>query len=173
MIILESTKTKNLSKDQVNQICKLKDSHWRYGLKSQLDYFKKNIKSNDFHNCLYLNNKLIGYTVLRNRTYLKSNKKQKYFYFDTLIILKKLRKQKLSSLLMIFNNKVINNHKKPSFLICDSKQINFYKKFSWVKIEKRYFKIMDHSFKSNCMFYNFKNLKLSSIKKDIKIYINE
>merc|ERR1711964_527604 len=60
---------------------------------------------------LFINNELIGYTLLRKRTIkLFQNNKiflKKYLYFDTLIIDIKNRKQNLGSKLMDFNSKII------------------------------------------------------------------
>ena len=75
--LLSSKKTKELKKNQINEICKLKNTHWRYSLKSSLEWFKGNVKKNDIHNFIYLNSKLIGYTLLRIRTLFLEKKKKK------------------------------------------------------------------------------------------------
>ena len=67
MIYLNSLNLKQLKKKDILSICKLKNEQWKYGLKSNLRWFKKNIKKNDVHNLLFLNKKLIGYTLLRKR----------------------------------------------------------------------------------------------------------
>ena len=67
--LLLSKKTKQLQKDQIIQICKLKNTHYKYGFKSNFDWFKKNVKTEDIHNLIYYNSKLIGYTLLRIRTF--------------------------------------------------------------------------------------------------------
>ena len=36
--------TNNLTKEEINQIIKLKNSHWNFGLKSQIEWFKKKNK---------------------------------------------------------------------------------------------------------------------------------
>ena len=115
MLKLQSIKTSVLTKNQKKQICILKDSNWKYGLKSQLKYLKKNTKPNDLHNCFFKNDKLIGYTLLRKRRFTLKSKKYYYLLFDTIVILKKLRKKKFSSLMMSFNNFTIKNEKLPSF----------------------------------------------------------
>ena len=89
--ILLSKTTKKLNKQQIYNICKLKNTHWKTGLKLNLKWFKKNVKDNDIHNLMYYNSKLIGYTLLRNRTFFLGKVKKKYFYFDTLIVDKKLK----------------------------------------------------------------------------------
>ena len=43
MLKLLSKSTKELSASNINEICHLKDSQWKFGLKSQLDWFKNNI----------------------------------------------------------------------------------------------------------------------------------
>tara|TARA_Y100000992_G_C21140183_1_gene430987 strand:- start:328 stop:588 length:261 start_codon:yes stop_codon:yes gene_type:complete len=66
---LFSVSTYELKNNQIKEICVLKNQQWKFGIKSQIKWFKKNIKKNDIHNLFYLKSKLIGYTVLRKRTY--------------------------------------------------------------------------------------------------------
>ena len=154
--LIYSKKTFQLKKNEVMQICKLKNSFWKFGLKSNLDWFRSKIKSNDIHNLIFANFKLIGYTVLRVNSLLRNKRKIKYFYLDTLIIHKKHRSNKFSSILMHFNNQIILNNKKISFLICQKQMVKFYKKFSWKLLNKKYFTIKDHKFSSYVMFFNDK-----------------
>jgi len=172
MIKLVSKFTKDLSVNNIKEICLIKDTHWKFGLKSQLNWFKNNIKSYDIHNCFYIRNHLIGYTLLRKRKLEISGKKMDYLLFDTLIIRKNLRKKKLSYLMMLFNNNIIKCNKKMSFLICKNELVSFYKKIFWKKLNKEKLKIMDHTFDTNGMLFNFSN-KLNKIKKPIKIYFNK
>ena len=156
--LLLSKKTKQLKKEQIYNICKLKNTHWNYGFKSNLMWFKKNVKSNDLHNLVYYNSKLIGYTLLRIRTYYLRKTKKKYFYFDTLIIDKRYRNNSVSYLLMKLNNQVIKKNNKISFLICSNNMIEFYKKFYWKLMPTKKFSIKDHNFTSNGMYFNSKVL---------------
>ena len=79
MITITSKPTKKLSKDEIKKICILKNSWWKFGFKSQLNYFKNNIKPNDLHNCLYINNQLIGYTLLRKRKQSQNRSKRRNY----------------------------------------------------------------------------------------------
>ena len=89
-INLKSIISKKLTKGEIKLICKLKDKQWKFGIKSQINWFKKNIKPNDIHNLFYIRSKLAGYTLLRKRTCYIGNKKiSKYLLFDTLILEKK------------------------------------------------------------------------------------
>ena len=73
-----SKKTVDINQKIILQICKLKNTHWKFGLNKKILFFKNNIKKNDFHYFFYIKNKLIGYTSLRNGFYY-NNKQQKKF----------------------------------------------------------------------------------------------
>lgn len=68
--------TKKLDTSDIKKICILKDTQWNFEVKSQLKWFKENIKPNDVHILLEIDNNLIGYTLLRKRTFtIKANSK--------------------------------------------------------------------------------------------------
>ena len=158
--ILVSLKTSKLNKNKIIQISNLKDYQWRSGINSQIEWFKKNIKKNDIHNLLYLKTKLIGYTLLRRRSFNNNNKlKKRYLLFDTLVIHKDYRNKKLSNLLMIFNNSIIRETRLFSFLICKNELVDFYKKYSWIKLNKKNINVIDHPFSTNGMLYNTNKIK--------------
>lgn len=157
-ILLRSVVSKKLKKKEIEDICHLKDMEWKFGLRSQIKWYTQNIKKSDIHNLLYIQKKLIGYTLLRKRSYKAGNQnfEKKYLLFDTLIIDKLYRKKKYSNLLMKFNNKVIKKKGFFSFLICGKKLILFYKKNNWKKLNKKSINIVDHTFSSYGMIYNNK-----------------
>ena len=126
-INLHSKKTKNLKKKQIVSICKLKNSFWPWTLKKQLEWFKKNTKKNDLNNMLIINDKLVGYTLLRKRNAYLNKKLLIYYYFDAFVIHRKFRNKGLGKVLILFNNKIIDKQKKHSFLTCSIKNIR--KKF--------------------------------------------
>ena len=73
--LVKSILSSNLSEDLLIEISKLKNEHWKYTLKIQLNRFKKNIKRKDIHNCLFLDDTLVGYTCLRKREIFFKKKK--------------------------------------------------------------------------------------------------
>ena len=159
---LFSKKTKELRNIEIKKILILKNSFWKFGIKSQKKWFKENVKKRDVHNFLFLNSKLIGYTLLRLRKI--KNLKNFYFLLDTMIIKKELRKKRYGKLLMKFNNDIISKNKKIGFLVCKKKEIEFYKKFNWKNLSKRKYKLsnmnsiqygMVFNEKSKKKFYNF------------------
>ena len=94
MIELISKSRKNVSPKELREICLLKNERWKYGINSQLKWFKQNINKNDICNLLKIRGKIIGLTILRRRSFEIRDKKKKYFLFDTLIISKKFQKKK-------------------------------------------------------------------------------
>tara|TARA_B100001057_G_scaffold252233_1_gene252490 strand:+ start:2970 stop:3482 length:513 start_codon:yes stop_codon:yes gene_type:complete len=157
--LLLSKKTKQLKKKQIYNICKLKNSFWNYGFKSNIAWFKKNVKNYDVHNLIYYNSKLIGYTRLGIRTFYLGKTKKKYVNLDTLIVEKKYRNKGVSHFLMDLNIKVIKKNKKISFLICFNNLVNFYKKFGWKIMPKKVFSIGDYNWNSNGMYFDSKLIK--------------
>ena len=157
---IKSINTNKLENKEIREICLLKNQHWKFGIKKQLEWFKINIKKHDTHNMFYIKSKLVGYTLLREKICKvnKTNKEIKYLLFDTLIINKKHQDKKLSNLLMNFNNLIIKQKKLFSFLICNDELVNFYKKNYWVKLNNKNINVVDHKFNSNGMVYNNKNL---------------
>lgn len=152
-----SKKTCQLNRSQILEICKLKNSYWKYGLKSNLMWFNNYTKKNDINNLMFINSKLVGYTLLRIRTFFCGNSKKKYLYFDTFILDKNFRGKSLSSFLMNANLQSITKSKKISFLICLKNMIKYYKKFGWEILSKKKFLIRDH--KSNLSGMTINNKK--------------
>jgi hypothetical protein len=169
VIKLFSVKTKNLDPIILSQIIKLKNSFWRYGVKSHYFWFKNNIDKDDIHNLLILDNNLVGYTALRKRFFF-IKKKISYLYFDTLIITKKLRGTGLLTVLMGFNNFIIKKKNVSSFLLCNKNSINLYKEFNWKVINKNRFCTFDHKHSKYGMIFNFNK---NTLNRKIVYYLNK
>tara|TARA_B100000965_G_C19559074_1_gene743629 strand:- start:1070 stop:1540 length:471 start_codon:yes stop_codon:yes gene_type:complete len=155
MLKFISLTTSKLSKNSKEDILKLKDTNWKYGIKSQKRHFLKNIKKNDIHNLIYINKILVGYTLLRNSKLKIKNKKIDYLHFDTIIVRKKFRNQKFSNLLMFLNNFVIEKNNKKAILYCEKNMINFYKKYNWRRMNAKINFIIKNEHKKIIMKYNF------------------
>ena len=172
---LISQKTKNLNKKQILDICKLKNSFWRWTMPNQLEWFKKNVKKTDINNILIIDNKLVGYTLLRKRIAYENNKPLTYYYFDTFILSKKIRNKGFGKILIQYNNKILNSLKKHSFLTCPKKTVPFYLKNNWKILPKNKFEIMDHK---HAWFVNKTNINgmtynlAKKNKKKISYFLN-
>jgi len=165
--LLKSILTKNLAKNLINKIISLKSQEWKFDKKSQLEFFKKNYSRLDIHNFLFLNKKLIGYTVLKksyfkNTNFKKFKMKTNCLVFDSFIIDKSLQKKNLSEILMCYNKCVIYSKNLPTFLICNKKLLNFYKKNDWTHIEDSRMELP----------IKFKNLSTFSLNFEKKTFLN-
>ena len=160
----QSIKTSELNKKQIDQILNLKNIHWKHGYESQLTWFKKNALLDDSHNLMLINNEIVGYTFLANRSLKmfhlnKINKKVSYTLFDTLILSEKYRNFFYVSKFMKFNSKIIYKKNNPSFLLCHEHNLKLYKFFGWSSLDISNFKVPDHSKNLKGMIYNFDNFK--------------
>jgi hypothetical protein len=168
MLKLISKVKKNLTKNDVKQICILKDSEWKHGLASQKIFFEKYSKNNDLCNFLYSSNKLIGFTILRKRTYKLQNNKGKFLLLDSMLLKKRYRKKIFRELLMNFNNQIIKMENIFGILFCENKLLNFYKRYNWKKCNLKKFSIEGYNNTRNIMSFNLKNKS-----QKISIFVNK
>ena len=73
---------------------------------------------------------------------------------------------------MYFDNEIIKQNKKLSFLICKKDLVDFYKKINWKLIKNNNISIPDHSFSTNGMIFNYNNTQVEGGVKYI-FYINK
>ena len=142
-ISCNSVLTKNLTKNNINEIISLKRSFWKYSVKSTKRHFEINYKKNDSHNLVYLGKELIGYSAFRKNLSIFDCKKN-YMILDNVIIKNKYQNFNLSDILMSFNNNFILNKKKETYLICKKELVNFYKKYYWKSVNNKYIKLRQH-----------------------------
>ena len=150
-----------LKDNQVKSICLLKDTEWKFGIKSQINWYNKNIKRNDVHILLYIKTKLIGYALLKKRTcnINKMTVDSKYLLLDTLIINKKFRGKKLSNLLMSFINILTKQSGYFIFFMTYKEHVSFYEKFGYTKLKASNIFVKDHLFTGYGMTDNQNNLR--------------
>jgi hypothetical protein len=157
-MLLISKFSKYLKKKEILQIIKLKKIFWKFNLNSQLAFFKKDYCKFDIHNLLYLKKKLMGYNVLKKRSFFVK-KKNKYYYLDTLIIAKSQRKKNYGSILMKLNNNLIKNNNLHGMLLCRNNMVSFYKKFGWKIINSQNTVLEDKNTLLVKLFFNNKKYK--------------
>lgn len=148
MLIFESLKKKEINKKYIESLCELKNSFWKFGLQSNKKWFLENVKTDDLNLFLKKNKDLIGYTLLRKRTFKQNEKKKYFFYLDTLITSKKIRNRGYGQLLLAYNNFIIKQNRLTGFLLCKKKNIDFYRKMGWKLISKNKFRILNKKIKN-------------------------
>ena len=166
-------KTQVLSKATLTEsfkeeIHKLKQTHYKYSLISQKNWFDKYINAQDKHILLFKDGKVIGYNVLRIRkliiVYKQKKIEQNCYLFDTLVIYPNLRNQGLSKLIMNKSNQLIKNRNYFSVLVCSNNLVNYYKKFNWNLLPKNKIVFSENLMRNNKrVMVNGKKLNLKKI----------
>lgn len=136
-LVFKIIQHKNISKKELNDICRLKNENWIYGLKSQLNWIENNIKEEDYHLIGY-DNKLIAYANIVNRKIVFDN--QVYFQVlgvGNVCISKKRQGTGLGLLLMDKINEFLLHKNRKGVLLCKDSLIKFYKNNNWVLLEKQ------------------------------------
>ena len=138
--------TFKLKKKDIREIVNIKNSHWNFGISSQLKWFndKKNVFKNDLHFYLKKNSKVIAYVQLGKRKYIINLKKKNYILFRTLVVLKNERGKNFSKKIMHEVLKLIKMQKLPCFLLCKKKLIKFYEVYNFIRLDKKKYKMGDH-----------------------------
>ena len=132
-MIIKTILKKKLTNNQIKEIINLKKKIWKFSYKSQLSWFKNNVKENDINFLLVHNKKLIGYCLIAEKNTNLHNIKYVYL-LDSLIIEKKYSKKNFIFFLK-FVKKFIK--KKICILVCQKKYFKLYNFFGWKKLEKR------------------------------------
>ncbi len=130
-----------ISLNLLKQIIFLKKQEWNYSFKSHLSWIHSNLKKNDIHILLKFKNKIIGYTMLRNKILSFDKRLRNVLYFDTHIIRKNYRGKKyknikFSDLLMREVLIEVKKLERISILRCRKIYERYYAKSNWVKYSK-------------------------------------
>ena len=148
---------KDISRKKLDKIANLKNSEWKYGRNSNFFWLKNNIYNKDLHILIMKNHKLIAYNCLRLKEYINLDNKIKNIYiFDSMIVEKKFRNKGFGGLINDINKLILKKYKIPGFLICNKKNIQFYKKNGWSIYKKNYLKLNNHFSKKSRMTFNLK-----------------
>tara|TARA_B100000886_G_C20293356_1_gene436442 strand:- start:184 stop:693 length:510 start_codon:yes stop_codon:yes gene_type:complete len=166
MIKYKIIRNKNINNKQIEDISRLKDSFWKYGLKSQKKFLKLNKKLNDLHILAYKEKKIIGYVNLKIKRLQKNSadKESQFFLFDGFIVDKSFRNMKIGQNLVEICKKKSRKRKMPILLLCKKSILTFYENFNFKKISKKKFFFINHQYKGILMHYNLKMKNINFLK---------
>lgn len=128
-------KTNDLSKVEIDQIIKLKQTFWKQGVLSQKFFFLSSYKAKDMHFMLYNKSKLIGYNCLK----FCENTNCEFILLDSFIVSPIYQKKGISNILLAKSLNTICLLKSNSFLYANRKSVSLYKSFGWKTISKSNF----------------------------------
>ena len=166
MIKYKLIRNKNINNKQIEGISRLKDSFWKYGLKSQKKFLESNKRFNDLHILAYKEKKIIGYVNLKIKKLQKNlaKKENQFFLFDGFIVDKSFRNMKIGKNLIEICKKKSRKRKIPILLLCKKSILAFYKNFSFKMISKKKFCFVNHQYKGILMHYNLNMKNINFLK---------
>ena len=126
---------KDLKKEDEYQIVKLKDQHWVYGIKSQMDWIRENVKEEDVHliGQLYSKEQLIivAYLTMSKIQVRIDGNQYEAIGVGGVCVDRKKQHQGLGSILVYKANTIIQEKKKTGILLCKNNLIGFYERCKW------------------------------------------
>ena len=127
-------KTYELSKSERIKILKFKNTFWKYGLKSQQNFFSKTYKKSDLHILFFKNSDLIGYNCLK----ILKNNFSKYILLDSFIVRKGLKDKGISDILLSKSLNEIINLNFEAYLYANSNSLSLYKRFGFRRVKESF-----------------------------------
>lgn len=120
---IKIVKFKQLNTKKMDEIIELKSQFWNYSYDSQKKWLHSNIYADDINVMMYNSeSKLIGYCLVLCRN---------CYILDSVIIDENIRGLGFGRIMMnsVMGNVIMDN----GFLLCEKKNVDFYKRFGWLK----------------------------------------
>lgn len=125
---------KNITSKQLAEIISIKSISWPHSFDSQLDWIHSNIKDEDIHALLYLNESLKAYLNLIEIEFkLDGNKKNGYGIGN---VCTSEKGRGWGTEIMAQTNLYLKQKKIIGLLYCKNSLVNFYSLNNWLLIEK-------------------------------------
>ena len=128
-------KTCKLTKSERIKIFRLKNTFWKYNLKSQKEFFHKKYKKNDLHILFFNNANLIGYNCLKilNNIYFR------YILIDSFIIHPNYQGKGISDILLSKSLNEIINLNYIAYCYANSNSLSLFRRFGFQKTKHKLF----------------------------------
>ena len=153
MFKLKKVQHNNITQELLDEIISVKSSAWPYSYEKQLDWIHLNIKNEDFHILLYLNDSVVGYlNLLKIRFTIDNYPKDGYGIGN---VCTKEKRKGWGQELIARTNLDITQNEKVGLLFCRESLVNFYSLKDWCIIEKNK---LDFSFSNDSvhtMIFNY------------------
>ena len=143
----------DLSVAEKLQIAELKNQHWPYGIESQLQWMKENVKPNDVH--------LLGFDALTTNLLAYITIVQLIVSIDGIVkpmlgiggvcISKVIEHSGYGKSLTKMAEAFIQNHNLQGILLCKDELVHFYKKCGWELIVYKRAKVAERKYTHNVM----------------------
>jgi len=149
----------DLSESILEEIIHIKSISWPYCYESQIKWMESNLKNIDLHFLLIVNNRIISYLNLIDiKININNNIINGYGVGNVCTIEKG---KGYGNLLMEQTNRYISQKKRVGLLFCKKELVCFYKKFSWIQLEKNKLALAFDNNNIETMIYNLPKIVYS------------
>lgn len=159
----------DLSSNEKYQIAKIKDQHWPYGINSQLEWMKKNIRDEDVHligKNETENRDLIAYLTLTKINILIDTEGYEAIGVGGVCVEKKHQHIGLGQNTMKEASAYISNREKIGVLLCKDSLIKFYDICGWKKLKYKKAITDRVEYSNNIMVLDYKKLSCDIVTID-------
>ncbi len=129
-----------ISMDDLENIAKLKEQYWAYGIHSQMKWIEKNLQNNDKHLMIKASEDekkvLLAYMNLTNILAEINGNQCAVIGVGNVCVERKFEHKGWGKKLMNEANHFIETSGKLGFLLCKTELIGFYKKCGWLKFAR-------------------------------------
>tara|TARA_B100000787_G_C16199015_1_gene303319 strand:- start:10328 stop:10825 length:498 start_codon:yes stop_codon:yes gene_type:complete len=162
-MIIKFIKHKIITRDELNNIVKVKSSAWPYSYQSQLNWMKTNLTDDDLHLLVKKDGLPIAYLNLISIEIDVDNKKSEGYGVGNVCTFK--TGEGMGKKIMVLANEFLKKENKVGLLFCKENLINFYCKSGWELINKNKLKLPFNNTEIETMIYNsshFQEIKLNT-----------
>jgi len=136
-------------------IVKLKQQHWPYSYESQLQWVKDNLRDDDEHICLYMDDDIIAYLNFVKIVCHVNGGCFNSIGLGNVCVAKVHRNRGWGIALVSFANCILKERKIPGILLCHNELISFYQKCGWrTLVDIKEISIADKFYNGIAMSYN-------------------
>ena len=124
--------------DDLRKIAQLKDQHWQYGIKSQVEWMKSNLIPQDVHllGVSEESGELLAYLSITSLEVRIDNKiiDTEFVGLGNVCVSKEIEHSGYGSALVTEANRYISNKGMEGILLCKSSLLSFYKRCDWQNV---------------------------------------
>ena len=156
-MVIDFIENKNIPQNILRNICLLKQQHWDYSIKDQIQWINNNLTGEDVHlilrNNSFVGNEIIGYLNLVNLFIEIDNEIIKMIGVGNVCVDKKYLGNKYGYFLIKTVEYFLQKNKLNGVLLCKDNIIPFYESVRWYQY-KGITKIKEILFNDKVYFYN-------------------
>ena len=152
MFSLKVIRHADISKNELDEIIRIKSVAWPYPYEKQLEWISQHLKNSDLHLILLKNNEAVAYLNLIDIEIEIDHKLYNAFGVGNVCAIEKGKGY--GNELMSQTNHYLLLNNKIGLLFCKEGLVSFYRKFGWNKVEKINLQMAFNSSNVVSMIYN-------------------